>query len=724
MNITVKETITLCTEKTQLSLLILESGHVALGYFGKKLPNSKLDYLIEEIERASYLADTDGRKDFKLEQIPQIYPSFGNPDMRNPAHYEVYENGSNISDFRYESHEFSSQKEPLNGMPFTDANKNIMQLKLKLKDSVTTNRIILYITAFKEYNTFTQNVVYENHSNEVVILEQLMSLNLDFLTNKFEMITLNGAWGRENHISRRMLVQGFQGADSKRSATGHGQNPFIALVEPDTNETKGCVIAANLIYSGNFTIGAEVDMHQNTRLQLGINPFSFSWEVLPGESFSTPEVTFLYTDEGLNHMSQTFHRFYQECLIRSSYKNQERPVLINSWEAAYFDFDKDKLIALANEAKNLGVELFVLDDGWFGKRSDETSSLGDWYPNESKIGGSLHSLIEEIHKKGLQFGIWIEPEMISEDSELYRQHPDWIVATPHYKPQIVRYQYVLDLSKREVQDYVIEQLHHLFSTYSIDYVKWDMNRNITDAFSDGLHARNQKEFTHRYILGLYRILDEITTTYTNILFESCAGGGGRFDAGMLFYTPQIWTSDDSDAIARLNIQKGTSMVYPPVTMGCHVSAIPNHQVGRLTSLYTRGVVSQQGNMGYELDLLALSSKEKEEIKTQIKYYKQNRETLQFGKLYQLETYDSQNEEAWLKKNECTGEIIVSHINILVKPNTVPKRIRLLGLEENKLYQIDGNIIRSGMELMNIGLILPKPVHDFYATQWYLQELKV
>lgn len=723
MNIEVIETITIATKRTQISFLILESGHVALGYFGNKMATKNLGYVVEEIERASYMADTDAIKDFKLEQLPLVYPAFGNPDMRNPAHYEVYENGSRLCDFRYREHSFNERKPPLAGLPYAHCENNITVLTIIFEDVLTKNQIALSITSFEEYDVFTQSVEYRNRSEEIVSLEQFMSLNLDFLSDKFELITLNGAWGRENQIIQRKLVQGIQGVHSNRGASGHGQNPFIALVEPTATENQGVVIAANLIYSGNFSATAEVDMHQNTRLQIGINPFGISWELGPNSNFGSPEAAFLYTDSGLNDMSQKYHRFYQECLVRSLHANKVRPILINNWEATYFDFDKNILYALADEAKQIGIELFVLDDGWFGQREDATSSLGDWLPNEAKLGGTLTDLIEGINEKGLQFGLWVEPEMISPKSELFRLHPDWAIQVPERCPQSIRHQYVLDLTRKEIQDFLIQTLDSLLSNYSIDYLKWDMNRNITDIYSLSLPAKKQNEFSHRYILGLYRILEVISQKHQQVLFESCAGGGGRFDAGMLYYMPQTWTSDDTDAIARLAIQKGTSLVYPPISMGCHVSAVPNHQIGRITSIKTRGVVAQQGNFGYELNLLKLSEEEKENLKIQISQYKEVRETLQMGTHFRLDVYNDENEVAWMKQNQQTGEVIISHINILAKPNTIPKRLKPLNLDKTARYSVDGNAIRLGSELMEIGLTVPKPNGDFHAIQWVLKKME-
>ena len=721
MNISVEQTIHLTTKNTQLSLLVLDSGHLLLGYFGKKIGEVSLAYVVEEIQRASYMADTDGIKDFKLEQLPNLYPAFGNPDLRTPAHLERDASGSAIADFRYKSHSFSNEKKPLKELPYCQSQEDVTTLTIILEDALTKNELAITLSAFEKQDVFTQSVCYHNHSEATIQIENMQSLSLDFLSDRFDLITLNGAWGRETKINRRPLVQGIQGVDSKRGASGHGQNPFIALVDPQTNDEQVTAIACSLLYSGNFQASAEVDMHQNTRLQIGINPFQFSWELVSGDSFTTPEAVFFYTDQGLNTLSQTFHRFYQNCLLRGPWAKKSRPVLLNSWETFYFDFNREKLEKLAEKAKEIGIECFVVDDGWFSKRADSSSSLGDWVPNEAKLGGSLTDVIQSIHQKKMLFGLWLEPEMVSPDSDLYRNHPDWIIQSPGRTPQLIREQYVLDLSLKEVQDHLIVVLTTLLKTYKIDYIKWDMNRNMTDLWSGGLPANRQNELAHRYILGLYRILEEVTQAFPHVLFESCAGGGGRFDPGMLYYMPQTWTSDDSDAISRLSIQEGTSFVYPPVAMSCHVSAVPNHQLGRMTSLNTRTTVAQQGNFGYELDLNQLSKSEEDELKQQIVSYKKERETLQFGIHYRLSPYDK-NQVAWQKKNEKTGDIIVSHVTILVQPNTVQKRLKLEGLNPQASYSFE-NTVRTGSELMEIGLMIPRPSHDFYASQWFLKKVK-
>ncbi len=710
----------LLTVHNQLSLGILKSGHVVLLYLGKRLGTEDLSYITKEIQRASYLADTDHTKDFKLEQYPLVWPTYGNPDMRTPAIHLQYPNGSRISDFRYKRHDIYPGKKKIAGLPASFGRRQVETLDLFLEDALTNVQVKVSISAFEAFDVFTQHIEIINRSIGKLAIERVMSLNLDFLRDDFDLMTLSGAWGRETHIKRNALKQGFQGIDSKRGASGHGQNPFMALLDKNTSEDQGKVYAVDLVYSGNFLAQAEVDMHQNTRLQIGIDPFDFHWQLDPDETFYSPEAVIVFAEAGLNQMSQRFHRFFEQCLIAPFHAEKTRPIILNNWEATYFNFNKELLLDLASKAQSVGIELFVLDDGWFGRRDGADSSLGDWVPYQEKIGGTLTELIQEINSIGLDFGLWVEPEMVSEKSRLFEEHPDWIIAVPNRIPQQVRDQYVLDISRKEVQDHLVEVLDELLTANNIRLLKWDMNRNVTDSYSRALTQERQQELGHRYILGLYRILDKITKKHPDVWIESCAGGGGRFDAGMLYYTPQIWTSDDTDAVERLQIQKGTAMVYPPSALSCHVSAVPNHQVGRITSIETRGIVAMQGILGYELNLLETTAEENQTIKEQIAYYKKYREIFQFGQLSVLPTYEQENATAWMK--EKAGLVVVSYVQTLAKPNTVPKRLRLSGLIKEADYLLEGTKDSfKGSELMEIGLPLARPAIDYFAQQWVLRK---
>ncbi|MEO1771605.1 alpha-galactosidase [Candidatus Enterococcus ferrettii] len=707
---------------TSLVLHVLPTGHVTVIYWGKRLESKSLAYVIQDIGRASYISDTDGIKDFKLEQLPQAMPTHGNSDLRTPALVLEYADGSRITNLRYKDFKVYSGKERLPGMPTITSGEEVETVEILLEDYLQQVTVKLIFSAFYEYNAITQSVVVTNLSKSNVTIEKVVSSNIDFLDAAYDVCYLSGAWGRETHRQVRPLSQGAFLLDSKRGASGHGQNPFLALADKQANENSGSIYSMNMVYSGNFQAIAEVDMHQNTRMQMGINPFDFAWQLVPQESFYTPETVLIYSDQGYNQLSAIYHRFYRECLMKSSHAEKVRPVLINNWEATYFDFDKRKLLSLAKEAADCGIELFVLDDGWFGKRSDTTTSLGDWQPNHQKLGGSLSGLIEEIGQLGLQFGLWVEPEMVSPDSELYRAHPDWIIQVAGRDPQLARHQYVLDLANPAVQNYLITELSTLLEKENIAYIKWDMNRNITDSGSSYLAVAQQKELSHRYILGLYHVLEILTEQFPEVLFESCAGGGGRYDPGMLYYMPQTWTSDDTDAIERLPIQSGTSLIYPPISMGCHVSAVPNHQVGRITSMDTRGIVAMQGNLGYELDLTQLSTEEKLLVKEQVVQYKEIREIVQLGQLIRLTEIENQNQYAWLYRSKDATAFVVSFVQVLARANTVPKRLKLAGLDAKAYYQV-GERICTGSELMSIGLKLDKPIEDYAGQRWLVKKIE-
>lgn len=709
----------LFTQNNQLSLKVLPSGHLVQLYFGKKIGSGDLSYLIEEIGNLGYLADTANAPGVQLELLPQVYPTFGTSDLRTPALQFIEKTGHQLGEFLFNRYAIHQGKEKIAGLPATFADEGeVATLEIVLQDKKSGREVTIFISAFEKYDVFTKHVQIRNFSTQTLELEKVMSLNVDFMRSDLDYLVLDGAWTRETQIDRQRLHRGFQGVDSKRGASGHGQNPFMALLEPATTWHQGAVYGFNLVYSGNFIASAEVDMYEQTRVQLGINPFNFGWQLEPGESFDTPEVVMVYAEHGLNEMAQRYHHFYLDCLLPQNFAKKQRPILINNWEATYFNFTKEKLLALAKEAAAVGVELFVLDDGWFGKRDNDNSSLGDWTVNETKVGGSLTTLIAEIKAVGLDFGLWVEPEMVSEDSELYRQHPDWIIQEEGRQPQQSRHQFVLDLSRVDVQDYIIATMTHLLTSYSISYIKWDMNRNITDPGSRALVGRRAKELYHRYILGLYRVLEKLTQTFPEVLFESCAGGGGRFDAGMLYYTPQIWTSDDTDAGERLAIQSGTSLVYPPVTMGCHVSAVPNHQVGRSTQLATRALVAQQGNFGYELNLGALAEDDKKSVAQQVALYKEQRQLLQFG--VQTQLLATKETVAWQKLS--TSECAVTYISRLARPNVLSKRLCLKGLDEQARYlDTATGKIYSGAELMTVGLNLPRPDRDFLSKRWLLKK---
>ena len=660
-----------------------------------------------------------------LEVIEQEYPSYGNPDLRSPAIQVKLANGTTVTDFRYESHEIYRGKKKLEGLPATYAEKEdeVESLEITLKDEVANLRVILSYTVFENYDSITRSCKVINDSNDEVDILRALSANVDFTHSEFDLIQLSGSWARERHIVRTALRSGGQCIESRRGASSHAQNPFIALVSKDATEDKGEVYGFNLIYSGNFLASVEVDMHSNARTQIGINPFDFTWNLESGQSFQTPEVVMVYSPNGLTGMSHIYHDLYRERLCRGTHRDKERPILINNWEATYFDFNNEKIKEIAKESSKLGIELFVLDDGWFGERNNDDCSLGDWFVNEEKLKGGLNSLATDINKMGMQFGLWFEPEMISPKSKLYEEHPDWCIHIDGRIRSEARKQLILDLSRDEVCEAVIKMITDVLKSAPISYVKWDMNRNMTEIGSTAWPAKKQKEIAHRYMLGLYKILENITSNFPNILFESCSGGGGRFDGGMLYYMPQTWTSDDTDAIERLMIQEGTSLVYPTSSMGSHVSAVPNHQVHRSTPLNTRGVVAMAGSFGYELDVTKMNEEEKEEVKKQVEFYKNIRSTVQFGDLYRLKSSFDSNEAAWMNLSKDGKEVVVSYVKKYAEANVIPRRLKVKALDENSLYEvIETGEVFGGDELMYIGLEIGELMGDYQAKNWTLRKV--
>ena len=719
------KTFNLSTSKTSYVLKVLDSNHVAHVYWGKKIKAKNLDYVLRSKNWGSFLTNTDNIDDFMLEMTPQEYPGYGSTDLRTPAVELQFSDGTSATDFRYESHNIYAGKNKLNNLPATyvEDENEAMTLELTLVDSLKNVKLILSYSVFEEFDAITRSVKIINESNEDVNINRVLSANVDFRDSDYELLQLSGAWARERHIIRKEIRSGSQSIESRRGSSSHAQNPFMALVRKDTTEQHGEVYGFSLVYSGNFLANVEVDMYENARAQIGINPFDFTWLLKSKEEFTAPEAVLVYSNEGLTGMSHIYNCLYGKRLCKGKYRDEVRPILINNWEATYFDFNETKIKEIAREATNLGMELFVLDDGWFGKRDDDNSSLGDWFVNEEKLKGGLNKLATEINEMGLQFGLWFEPEMVSPISELYKEHPDWCIHIPGRNRSEARRQLILDYSREDVCNYIIEKISEVLSSAPISYVKWDMNRNMSEIGSAKLPANRQREVAHRYILGLYKVLEEITTRFPDVLFESCSGGGGRFDPGMLYYMPQTWTSDNTDAIERLKIQFGTSMVYPNASIGCHVSAVPNHQVDRITPIETRGVVAMSGNFGYELDITKLPESEKEIIKEQVKLYKEIRETIQFGKCYRLSSPFENNDIAWMFISKDCEEIIVSFVRTLAKPNSKFISLKLVGLDESSKYEILGeNIIVGGDELMNIGLNVPELKGDYQAKMWRLKKL--
>ena len=528
---------------------------------------------------------------------------------------------------------------------------------------------------------------------------------MDLPDYDYEWIQFSGAWSRERHEKVRKLEQGIQSVGSRRGHSSHEHNPFVILKRPTADEFQGEAIGFSLVYSGNFLAQAEVDTHGSTRMLMGIHPDGFDWKLEKGESFQTPEAVMVYTDKGLNHLSQTFHKLYQRRLARGYWRDKARPILINNWEATYFDFTEERIVEIAEKAKECGVELFVLDDGWFGQRSSDKAGLGDWVANRERLPQGIEGLAERISSLGMKFGLWFEPEMVNKDSDLYRAHPDWILQAPGRTNSHGRFQHVLDFSRKEVVDAIYEMMSKILGNAKISYVKWDMNRSITECFSAALPADRQGEVFHRYILGVYDLYERLTSRFPEILFESCASGGARFDPGILYYAPQGWTSDDTDAVERLKIQYGTSYCYPISSMGSHVSVSPNHQLNRETPLYTRANVAYFGTFGYELDLNKLTEEEQEEVKKQIAFMKEYRELFQFGTFYRLSSPFENNVTAWMSVSEDKKTAIVGWYRVLNPVNGSYTRLKLCGLLEDAEYTVEGQKgTFFGDELMNLGIL--------------------
>ncbi|MGL4653493.1 alpha-galactosidase [Cetobacterium sp.] len=708
---------------------VMKNGGLGNLYFGKKIRHrdSFKHFFYQPEVGIGIIAHHEDDPGFSLEYLKQEYPSYGTTDFRKPAFELESEDGSRISDFVYKGYRVYKGKEKLAGLPSTyvESEDEATTLEIELKDEVLNCKLYLTYTVYENRDVITRNARFVNHGDEKIDINRAMSFALDLPDYNYEMIHLSGAWARERFIKTRKLEVGSQYIDSTRGASSAHQNPFIILKRPNTNEDAGECIGFSLVYSGNFLAHVEVDHFDATRVTMGINPFDFKWELKPGESFTTPEGIIVYSENGMNEMSKTFHKLFRERVARGEWRDKERPILVNNWEATYFDFDEDKIVAMASKAKDLGFELFVLDDGWFGKRNDDKTSLGDWFPNLDKLPNGIKGLGERVVNEGIRFGLWFEPEMISKNSKLYEEHPDWILGVSNRKLSMGRNQYILDLSKPEVRKYIVDILSERFSEAPISYVKWDMNRNMTEV--------TYRDLPHKYILGLYEILETLTKNFPHILFESCASGGGRFDAGMLHYMPQVWTSDDTDAIVRLNIQHGTSLAYPLISMGAHVSDIPNHQTARKTSLETRNNVAAFGNFGYELDLLKFDEETGANVTKYLDFYKNNRKLIQFGDFYRLESPFEGNSAAWMVVDKEKNEALVGHFTILASPNPgYNAKVILKGLNPDKKYSINGEFEAYGDELMNVGIVFPQPdryfskdseTQDFKSRVFKLKEVK-
>lgn len=718
-------TFQLNTAHTSYILRVYDGGYLFHEYWGRRLHSVDLTrlYRVYGSGFSPNWPDASDRE-HSLDLFPAEYPVYGGGDYRAPALEAAFPDGSRLLDLKYVSHTIQPNRPALPGLPSLDGGDGT--LEITLTDEPTGLTVVASYTVYEESDVIARHARIVNRTGETVRVNRALSASVDLPSMDYEMIGLYGAHTRERQVERIPLRHGMQALESRRGASSHQMNPFLALAAPNADETTGEVYGLTLIYSGNFIASAEVDSFNVTRVQIGLNPFDFSWKLEPDEAFVTPEAVLTYSAEGLGRMSRNFHRVFRGHLGRVKETVRPNPIVINNWEATYFDFNEEKLCALIESCKGLGIDTFVLDDGWFGHRNDDTTSLGDWFIHREKLPRGLKPVIDCCHANGLNFGIWFEPEMVSEDSELYRAHPDWAIKKEGRPFCTGRDQLVLDLSRPEVVAYLKETIGGILLENDISYVKWDMNRHITDQYSAGLPADRQPELLHRYMLGLYALLDDLTARFPHVTFEGCSGGGGRFDAGLLYYMPQIWTSDDSDAIERLKIQAGTSMVYPPRCMTAHVSAVPNHQIKRVTPFHTRGLVAMSASFGYELNPLSLSEGERAAIAEQTAFYRRVNDLVAAGDFYRLagpfegNAAADTDDAAWMFVSPDRNRAFAVYVRRLTTPAGPARVIKLQGLDPDAVYHIDeldGDF--GGDELMYAGLATPYFMADFEALSFTL-----
>ena len=685
-------------------LAVMPENALAHIYFGCRVNGINADSVLRHAgakDTKSFTVQECG-----LDRLPQEYPAFGLGDQREGAVAVENADGTTAVDLRFVSATVENGKPALSGLPATFGDP-CKTLRVLMADPCTQVQAELFYTVFDDCDVIARSARIINGGTKSVRIKKAMSLSLDFPDDRWDLITLNGAWARERSVYRRALMPGFQGISTQCGASSLQQSPFMALVRHETTEQQGDALGASLIYSGNFSAKATVYQNHSARIMVGVNDADFSWLLPPGAAFQTPEAVLVYSRDGLNGMSRGFHALWEKHLLPRKWIHAHRPVLLNSWEAAYFDFDEEKLVDIARSAAEAGVELFVMDDGWFGHRDDDTTSLGDWFVDRKKLPGGLERLADRVRALGLQFGIWMEPEMVSPDSELYRSHPDWAIHIPGREPITGRHQLILDLGRADVQDYVYQVVADTLKASKAAYLKWDMNRNYSNIGSSALGSDRQKELPHRYILGLYAVMERLVCQFPDVLFEGCASGGGRFDPGMLYYVPQFWCSDNTDALCRCQIQYGSSLFLPPSAMGSHLSAVPNHQTGRVTPIETRFAVALGGCFGYELDPRKLTDDERAAMKKQVKYAQDSEKTRLHGAFYRLLSPFEGNDTAWIAVSEDQREAVFTFVRGHALANEAPVLVCLRGLDPKQNYQVlETGETYGGDELMHSGLLCP------------------
>lgn len=716
-----KKIFELHTKTTTYLIGITPEGYVGHIYYGERLFRETDAYLLR-MEEAPFTPSVNRREKMRfLDSFPMEYPTGGIGDFRESCLDVSNEKGQMGSELFYVSHEIYEGKKKLEGLPASfGTEEEVQTLEITLEDKILDLQVVLLFSVFEQEDMIARSIRIINQGQNTLRLEKVYSACLDMDNEAFEMISLCGGWARERHIQRGVMRYGKQAVSSKRGESSHQEHPFIALVTPGADQKRGKVYAMHFVYSGNFLAQAEVTQYDTVRMVMGIHKEQFAWMLSPGEDFQAPETILTYSGEGLGKMSRNFHQFYRNHMIRSIYNHKKRPILINNWEATYFDFNSEKLLQIAREAKECGIEMLVMDDGWFGKRNFDDNSLGDWVVNEKKIEGGLKKLVDQVNEIGLEFGIWFEPEMISPDSDLYREHPDWALQIEGREAGMWRSQYVLDLSRKEVVDYIYEAVAKILRSANIRYVKWDMNRYLSDMGSVCADAAHHQELFHRYVLGLYELQERLVTEFPELLVENCSGGGGRFDPGMLYYSPQIWCSDDTDAIERLAIQEGTGLIYPLSTMGAHVSDCPNHIVGRITPFVTRGHVALAGTFGYELDITKISEEQRRMICEQTEMYHKYHELVREGDYYRIASYrENHLFDAWETVSKDMREVLLTYVQVLAEPDKRSRKIYLEGFDAEGLYRLEGTEqIYSGEMLMHAGFLIACMKGDFVSRIYH------
>ncbi len=713
-----KKVFKLDTAKSTYAFHVTNDGTLLHLYYGAKIPETDITHMLRIPGDEPFVpAVHDSMGPHSFDCAPMEFPTSGMADFREPCFQLMDKYGMSACECVYKDYRITDGKPKLNGLPATySRDGDAKTLEIFCTDPHNGMEIVLMYSVFEYCDVITRSVRVKNNGTDPIELRRLLSTCVELDRMDYDMITLYGTWARERHVQRFPLRFGKQSVDSNRGATSHAHNNFIALCEHTATEDFGEAYGFALCYSGSFVAMAEVNQYEKTRVVSGINPYDFSWHLECGEEFQAPEVIMTYSNEGIGGMSRNLHDIMRNNLIRGKWRDKRRPILINNWEATYFDFDSDKLIEIAKEAKKAGIEMLVMDDGWFGHRNSDRSSLGDWFVNEDKIKGGLKKLVDEVNKIGLKFGIWFEPEMISPDSELYKAHPDWCIHIPGRRRNTSRSQLVIDFSRKDVRDYIYSRVKDILSSANIEYVKWDMNRQLSEVGNEVLPPERQREIWHRYVLGVYEMQERLLTDFPDLLLENCAGGGSRFDAGMLYYSPQIWTSDDTDAIERLKIQHGTSLCYPCSCFGAHVSASPNHCVGRITPFKTRGHVALPGTFGYELDVTKLSDEDKNAIKEQIEEFNKYNPLVRNGDYYRIgDPFATDRFDAWEFVSKDKTEALLEYVQVLKEPSVFLQRVRLKGLQSGKYYRCEQNgRVYSAEVLQNSGFDIPDLWGDFMS----------